>query len=797
MRSRAVGERYHEAMDATGTSDAVRTLVEAGCLGGDPLPWLLASPEPYARWATLTQVVGMPHDDSAVTAARTQLLADDNVAALISALPTRFTGLSADHHNPQFLPNRLNLLADMGLTRGDSERVDALLDLLVGTQDRGGRFSGRTTGHRAGSASDRCDDNAVVEVLVRFGMQADPRVERALARLAADTSSTLQGRGWSCTAAHKPLTRVLSRRLDACPQITLEGLRCMASLPAQKRQRAAVDAARTPLEVWRRRPQERPHQFGHGYQFKTVRWPSVWYDVLAVLDTVGRFPELWRAPDARPEDRAAVAELAACLIAYNVDGDGRVTPRRVHKGYEQFSFGQKTAPSAFATAKVLAALTRVADLAEDIAAVDVEALASSKGGSGRAIPPEQRSAMPEACPMPAIHIYDPARILPRVLTRHHLDRPWEEQTPESITADIVGLVATDPVTPYRTLAARMPGFNPLALEQAIDHRHSLVRWRGMRGVLQAFRRDFVPVVHAATSPQVVRYARTHAANRGIPPRMYDAWAPRVLEACGPDSVTLAEMRARLHPDLDLGAVVGLMTAEGLLVRAQPDRGATDHRMRFAATASILPGVELDRISQDDARAQILRAYVRGYGPVTLRDAAWWTGMDLKRVSRAMESLEDELVEIGLKGREGAWLMHAADAEELERAALLDQPSVSALPANDPLVTGYADRSRFIDDIARPYVFDTATNAAPVVLVNGRIVAVWDINTQPARPHCAGERTVLVFAVAPLDAEAIALIDTELLAVANVVGAPATCVRHVTGMRPLASRQVGSFTHPLR
>ena len=89
-----------------------------------------------------------------------------------------------------------------------------------------------------------------------------------------------------------------------------------------------------------------------------------------------------------PEDARAIAELAACLIAYNVDRTtGTVTPRSCFKGFEGFSFGQKKVPSPFATARVLATLTPLSGLADEIARVDVTALTSSKGGTGTALAP--------------------------------------------------------------------------------------------------------------------------------------------------------------------------------------------------------------------------------------------------------------------------------------------------------------------------------------------------------------------------------------------------------------------------
>jgi hypothetical protein len=169
--------------------------------------------------------------------------------------------------------------------------------------------------------------------------------------------------------------------------LLVEAVRLGSRLPAGERPAWLRDAGSVLLRAWRERGAEKPYMFGHGRQFKTVKWPPTWYGVYGVLDAVGRVPELWRGGDAPAVDRRAVAELAACLVAYNVGPDGTVTPRSVRRGFEAFSFGQKKRPSAWATARLCVVLRRVDDLADDIAAVDVRALPSSKGGAGTAAPP--------------------------------------------------------------------------------------------------------------------------------------------------------------------------------------------------------------------------------------------------------------------------------------------------------------------------------------------------------------------------------------------------------------------------
>lgn len=67
--------------------------------------------------------------------------------------------------------------------------------------------------------------------------------------------------------------------------------------------------------------------------------------------------------------------------------DATVVPRSVYSGYRNHSFGQKKVPSDIAAALLATVLVRVEALADEIASVDVLTLASSRGGSGTALPP--------------------------------------------------------------------------------------------------------------------------------------------------------------------------------------------------------------------------------------------------------------------------------------------------------------------------------------------------------------------------------------------------------------------------
>lgn len=364
----------------------------ASLLGSDPVPWILDGAEPAAKAAALTGLMDAAAEDPEVRAARAEVLKDPAGKALIARLPDwERDPVTCGHNGAGFAPNLLGLLADMGLSAGDSPKVEKTLDAMLKHRDGEGRF--QSLGQWRGAKDSHwgtllCDTHAIAEVLIRFGRGDDSRVRASLERMAADLADTDQGCAWPCRAEPASGFRGPGRKSEFCPQVTLEALRTFGRLPEGTRPSGLLETARTCLRTWRERGTTKPYMFGHGRQFKTVKWPTFWYDAHAVLDALGRWPALWKGRGAREEDRRSLAEIAACLIAYNFSPDGKVTPRSCYKGFESFSFGQKKAPSRFATARLCIVLRRLSDLTEDIAAVDVLRLGSSKGGTGKPVPPK-------------------------------------------------------------------------------------------------------------------------------------------------------------------------------------------------------------------------------------------------------------------------------------------------------------------------------------------------------------------------------------------------------------------------
>lgn len=104
---------------------------------------------------------------------------------------------------------------------------------------------------------------------------------------------------------------------------------------------------------------------------------------------------------------------------------------------------------------------------------------------------------------------------------------------------------------------------------------------------------------------------------------------------------------------------------------------------------VAPVPERDR---DEAVAEWALRYFRSHGPATERDLAWWTGLTLTEVRRAVAAVRDRLELVQVDGVEH--LMDPATPELLD-GCRGEAKGVLLLPGFDELVLGYGDRSAVV------------------------------------------------------------------------------------------------------
>ena len=376
-----------------------------------------------------------------------------------------------------------------------------------------------------------------------------------------------------------------------------------------------------------------------------------------------------------------------------------------------------------------------------------------------------------------------------VLAKQHLANSPISAAMTSVVRDAVGLHAADSKTPYLSLLARVPDFEKEDLEKALYDGHALAMIRCMRKMVYVHGAENLPTVYAATGTSVAKASENYMIYRGVSLYDYEVLSEKILKILAGNPLTAAQIKVILASDIDMPAVLYYMCDTGLLLRDRPLTGWLDKENRYSVLSDVYPGMDLQALSERDAVAILIRDYIASFGPVTDADIVWWSGLGKIRVRSALRSLRADLVEVRICGRPETYRMLRGDLESLQDMQSYGQPNVNLLPASDGYIMGYADRSRFLEPKYRERVIDVAGNVTNTVLVNGRILGVWDAEDTDVPTvkvhmfefvqHLAGEK-----------------IYAQAKRLGGFICGREVRFRQCDKMQPLDARPAGSFMSPL-
>jgi hypothetical protein len=239
--------------------------------------------------------------------------------------------------------HKLTFLADLGLKAGDPG-VDAIITRALEHQSAEGPFQLPTNVpvHFGGTGQEAwawalCDAPLVVYALLKFGLQDEPAVRAAVAHLVA----LVRDNGWPCAVSPQlGKFRGPGRKEDPCPFANLAMLKALSEVAELRDSAASRTGAETLLTLWSESLARHPYMFYMGTDFRKLKVPFVWYDLMHVLDVLSRFP--WLRSDPRLLDMLGVLKGKA-------GPQGRFTLESVWTAWKDWEFGQKKTPSRWLT----------------------------------------------------------------------------------------------------------------------------------------------------------------------------------------------------------------------------------------------------------------------------------------------------------------------------------------------------------------------------------------------------------------------------------------------------------------
>ncbi len=106
-------------------------------------------------------------------------------------------------------------------------------------------------------------------------------------------------------------------------------------IPEYKNSSIAYELVEVLLSLWEKSAEKHPYMFYMGTDFRKLKAPVIWYDIISVADVLSRYENI------RSDTR--FIEMIS-IIKNKQDNNGLFTPEATYQKYKDWDFGQKKFP---------------------------------------------------------------------------------------------------------------------------------------------------------------------------------------------------------------------------------------------------------------------------------------------------------------------------------------------------------------------------------------------------------------------------------------------------------------------
>lgn len=285
------------------------------------------------------------------------------------------------------------------------------------------------------------------------------------------------------------------------------------------------------------------------------------------------------------------------------------------------------------------------------------------------------------------------------------------------------------------IGSRMARPTRAAVDAALTERRILRSWP-MRGTLHILPARLLRPTLRLTSSRVLASARLRHERLELGEAEYRTARGAVERALAGGGTATRDELAALWSEAGIVAtgprtyhLIWWLALDGVLCGGPVD-GRVQH---FALLDEWAPPSPDEPDTAEQTLAELFVAYVRGHGPATLADFAWWTGVTIRDTRIALDGAGDQ-VERFVDRLADDWPVRYVETGATDATA--SRPSGAlALAGFDEYYLGYADRSPVCDPRFGDLVVPGGNGVfQPVLVLDGRVVGTWKRIGTAAKPR---------------------------------------------------------------
>jgi hypothetical protein len=257
------------------------------------------------------------------------------------------------HKSASHMIHKLVFLADIGLNKTD-ERIKNLVNKIIQHKSKEGVYQVKMNipKHFGGTGEDQfawalCDAPLIMYALIKFGVDYDTYLKEGITFL----FETAQNNGWPCKCSDElGKFRGPGKKDDPCPYANLIMLKLANLVEEFKECESTKNGIEALLRCWEKSKEIHPYMFYMGTDFRKLKLPFIWYDILNVVDTLSKFEYVRK-------DKRFIEMVD--IIKNKKTENGEYIPESIWKSWSEWDFGQKKKPSKYMKSVVNNILKRI------------------------------------------------------------------------------------------------------------------------------------------------------------------------------------------------------------------------------------------------------------------------------------------------------------------------------------------------------------------------------------------------------------------------------------------------------
>lgn len=305
------------------------------------LAYIMENGEAWLKYATKLNILS--ESKESLTDLRRQALSDPKIKAYLRSITDFHSILVSNHKNPDLPIHKLLFLLELGFDTNVPE-IQMAVNEIMAHKDSNGLYQSliNIPKHFGGSGEDMfswcfCDAPLLLLALLKAGIDYEKNIKQGVDYL-VDFYKT---QGFPCTVSHElGKFRGPGKKDDCCPYATLIMLRLLSAIPEYHESKIAANSALGMLSLWENSLSKHPYMFYMGTDFRKLKAPSFWYDIISVVDVLSHY-------ECVKSDKRFIEMVE--IIKSKKDGNGLFTPEAIFQKFKEWDFGQKKIPSPYLT----------------------------------------------------------------------------------------------------------------------------------------------------------------------------------------------------------------------------------------------------------------------------------------------------------------------------------------------------------------------------------------------------------------------------------------------------------------